>query len=223
MRFGLKNLYRAKLNRTDDGITFDKPVRMPGAVSATLTPEGSDPSDFYGDDGIYFTIPGTNGGYTGEFVLARLSDEDRRALLGEQVSNGIQFECTDDEIPEYAYLMEMQGDFKPIKFGFYCGKASRVAMNANTKGESVEVDTDTLSVRFTGVELPFNGDIKSVIKGFIEKSDDNKEQYDNFFKEVQLPNPDTEYKEVTDDEGAEDEGESETQTLDDDDYSSYTL
>lgn len=219
MRYGLKNLYRAKLTRTDEGVSYGTPTKMPGAVSMTLTPEGSDPSDFYADDGIYYTIAGTNGGYSAEFVLARLSDEDRKDLLGEEVSGGIQYETTDDEIPEYAYIMEMQGNFSPIAFCFFSGKASRIAMNANTKGESVEVDTDTLSVRFTGVELPFNGDVKSVIQGHLEKTSENEEKFKKFFQEVPVPCATAEGKEPDEDagdEGGEEDEQVEPQSLVDD-------
>lgn len=189
VRFGLKNLHRAKVNRAEDGtVTFSEPERMRGAVSISFTKEGSDQQEFHADDEVYYTIDGTNGGYSAELVIARLGTADREALLGETFDDdGVQFETTEDKAPEYAYIMEMQGDFSPIAFCYYCGKASRIDMNANTKGETVEVDTDTVSIRFTGVELPFGSETKSVVQSHLEKTDENAEKYANFFKAVHLP------------------------------------
>lgn len=190
VRYGLSRLYRAAVQRSnDDTVSYGNLVRMPGAVSISFSTEGSDPTDFYADDSVYYTIEGTNGGYTAELVVARVSDEDRVALLGEHVAeNGVQYETTEDKPPEYAYIMEMQGNFKPIAFCFFCGKASRIALNANTKGESVEVDTDTISIRFTGIDLEdADGEIKKFIQGHIEKTDTNEAMYKKFFEEVPVP------------------------------------
>lgn len=204
IRYGLKNLHRAEVKRAADGtVTFGDPVRMKGAVSISFTKEGSDPQDFYADDEVFFTIDGTNGGYSAELVIARLNASDREALLGETYDDdGVQFETTEDKAPEWAYIMEMQGDFSPIAFCYYCGKASRINMNANTKGENVEVDTDTVSIRFTSVELPFGNATKSVVQSHIEKTEDNDEKFANFLKEVHMPTFNTEQ----DDGGEQDNG-----------------
>lgn len=190
VRFGLKNLHRAEVKRDEAGkVTFGEPVKMPGAVSISFTPEGSDAQDFYADDEVYYTIDGTNGGYSAELVIARLGDDDRKELLGEVTDDdGVMYETTDSKAPEYAYLMEMQGNHCPIAFWFYCGKASRISMNANTKGDSVEVDTDTVSLRFTGVELEYGTETKSFIQAHMEKTDTNADKYAAFMKAVRVPN-----------------------------------
>lgn len=189
VRFGLKGLKRAKVTRNSDGtVTFGTPVDMKGAVSISLSKEGSDPKDFYADDEVFYTIAGTNGGYSADLVVARLGSADREALLGETYDDdGVQFETTDDKAPEYAYIMEMQGDFKPIAFCFYCGKASRINMNANTKGEQVDVDTDTVSIRFTGIELPFGTGTKSVVQSHLEQTEGNADKYAAFLAGVHVP------------------------------------
>ena len=189
VRYGLKNLHRAEVVRDGDKVTFGTPVRMRGAVSITFTKEGSDSQDFHADDEVYYVIDGTNGGYSAELTIARLGLDDREALLGESYDDdGVQFETTDDKAPEWAYIMEMQGDFSPIAFCFYCGKASRIDMNANTKGENVEVDTDTVSLRFTGIELPWGTETKSIVQGHMEKTEANAEKYKKFLEEVHMPN-----------------------------------
>ena len=49
VKFGLKNCHYAKATFDEDGnVTYDKPVRMPGAVSLSLDPEGEN-ANFYAD------------------------------------------------------------------------------------------------------------------------------------------------------------------------------
>lgn len=189
VRFGLSKLYRAKVNVADDGtVTYDDPVRMPGAVSISFTKEGTDPQPFRADDIDYYIVEGVNSGYSAELVLARLTDADREDLLGEYVDdNGVQYESTDAKPGEYAYMMEMQGNFNPIAFCFFNGKASRPDIKANTKGETIEVDTDTLSIRFTGIELPTTDGTKNIVQGHLEKTEANAEQYAAFFSSVPVP------------------------------------
>ena len=53
VRFGLKNCYYAKATFDEDGnVTYAKPVRLPGAVSIGLDPEGES-ENFYADDIVY--------------------------------------------------------------------------------------------------------------------------------------------------------------------------
>lgn len=189
VRFGLSRLYRAKVNVAEDGtVTYGDPVHMPGAVSIQFTKEGTDPQPFRADDIDYYIVEGVNSGYSAELVLARLTDADRVDLLGEYVDeNGIQYESTDAKPGEFAYMMEMQGNFNPIAFCFFNGKASRPDLKANTKGETIEVDTDSLAIRFTGIELPTADGTKNIVQGHMEKTDANAEKYEEFFKSVPVP------------------------------------
>ena len=51
VRFGLKNCYYAKATFDEDGnVTYGKPVRLPGAVSIGLDPEGES-ENFYALEG----------------------------------------------------------------------------------------------------------------------------------------------------------------------------
>ena len=123
VRFGLRNtkyaIWDPTLNSGAGG--YGTPKALPGAVSLSLSREGGDSSDFYADDGIYFTFAGTNGGYSGDLELARITDEVRKDLLGEVVDNGtgVQFETTTAEAAQFALITEMQGDSGPIGFVFY--------------------------------------------------------------------------------------------------------
>lgn len=185
VRYGLRNAKYAIWN----GESYDTPKPMPGAVSLSLSREGGDSSDFYADDGIYYTFAGTNGGYSGDLEMARITDEVRVDLLGEVLDEGtgVQFETTQAEPKQFALICEMQGDAGPVGFVFFNCKASRPELNANTKNESPDVDTDTLNIRIAAQDFTHLGETKSFVQGHIEKTADNAAKYTAFFNGVVLP------------------------------------
>jgi phi13 family phage major tail protein len=187
VRFGLRNAKYAIFDPANG--TYGNLKPLPGAVSLTLSREGGDSSDFYADDGIYYTFAGTNGGYSGDLVLARITDEVRVDLLGEIVdsTSGVQYEVTEAEPPQFALVAEMQGDSGPVGFAFYNVKANRPEINANTKGESPDVDTDTLNVRIAAQEFTLGGATKNVVQGHIEKTSENATEFAAFFASVVHP------------------------------------
>lgn len=187
VRFGLRNTKYAIYNAVTG--EYGAYVDFPGAVSMSLTREGGDSSDFYADDGIYFTFAGTNGGYSADLEMARITDQVRVDLLGEIVDEGtgVQFETTLGEAPQFALVTEMQGDQGPIGFVFYNCKASRVEFDANTKGESPDVDTDTINIRIGSQNFTHLGVEKPFVQGHIEKNADNAAKYTAFFASVVKP------------------------------------
>lgn len=186
-RYGLKKTKYAIWDTTNE--EYGQPKDLPGAVSLSLTAEGGDGSDFYADDGIWATFPGTNGGYSGDLELANIPDEARADLLGEIVDQvtGMQLETTDAEPPEFALITEAQTNIGPIGIVLYSVKATRPEFNANTKGENVDVDTETLSLRIGAREFTYDGSKQKFVKGALQKTDENAEAYAAFFTEVTLP------------------------------------
>lgn len=189
VKFGLSKLYRAKLTRSDSGVTFATPVAMPGAVSMTVTPEGEEGSPFYGDNGIYYQADDVNGGYSVEFTLAMLDEAARRDIYGEELdeATGIQYEAVDAKIPEFAYICQVEGDVNPLGMVFYACKASRNELSANTKGESTEVDTDTFKVKAATIPVEIGNVTKNITKGHIEGTEANKAKFKAFFEGVVMP------------------------------------
>ena len=187
VRFGLSNTKYALFDNEQK--TYGNPKDAPGAVSLSLSTEGGDSSDFYADNGVYYTFAGTNGGYSAELELARITDTMRVDLLSEVVdeTTGVQYEVTDAEPAQFALITEMQGDSGPIGFTFYNCKASRPELNANTKNDSPDVDTDTLNIRIAAQEFTINGAKKSVVQSHIEKTSDNTDKYAAFFTHVTIP------------------------------------
>lgn len=188
VRFGLRNVKYAIYSNG----TYGTPVAFPGAVNLNVTREGGDSSDFYADDGVYFTFAGTNGGYTLELEMAKVTDAIRVALLGEVAdSNGVQFEYSGNEPAEFALIFETQGDESPTAFTFYGCKASRIETSAQTKGESPEVDTDTMSIRASGTDFTVgtgaDAEVKHAIQSHITKTTENATTYASFFTAVATP------------------------------------
>lgn len=191
VRYGLRNtkyaLWNPTLNEGAGG--YDGVKDMKWAVSLTLSSEGGDGNDFYADDGICFSFAGTNGGYSGDLELANIPDSVRVDLLGEVVDEGtgVQFETTDAEPKQFALITEMQTDEGPIAYAFYNCVASRPELNANTKNDSPDVDTETLPLRIAAQEFTHLGEEKKFVQGHIQKTADNAAKYKAFFDAVVVP------------------------------------
>lgn len=187
VRFGLSNTHYAVWNSASK--TYGTLKDMKGAVSLTLTREGGDSTDFYADNGVFFSFAGTNGGYSADLELARITDAIRVDLLGEiaDQTTGVQYEKTTAEPAEFALITEMQGDEGPIGFVFYNCKASRPEINATTKSDSPEVNTDTLNLRISQREFVYGGVDTPFVQGHIEKTADNTAKYTAFFASVVMP------------------------------------
>lgn len=187
VRFGLKNTKYALWN--DQTSTYGAVNELPWAVQLALSTEGGDGSDFYADDGVCFTFAGTNGGYSGDLEVSNIPDTVRADLLGEIVDSvtGVQFETTDAEPPQFALITEMQTDEGPMGYVFYNCKASRPEINANTKTDNPDVDTESLPIRITSQEFTYSGVKQKFVQGHIQKDTENAALYSAFFAGVVTP------------------------------------
>lgn len=193
VRYGLSKCHYFSITRGEEGAaTYGDIKAAPNAVSLTMTREGSDPSDFYADNGVCFSFAGTNGGYSMDWEFAKVTNAMRKDFLKEFAdANGVQWETTDQEAPEMGMICEINGDAGPTAFIFFGIKASRVEMTENTVNESPSVQTETLHTRCTGIPLmSYNGEsseIRNVVKGFLDKTDTNATEYAKFFTDVTVP------------------------------------
>jgi len=80
VKFGLKNVHYAAITETEGVVTYAEPVKIPGAVSISLSAEGEE-SSFYADDIKYFN-QFANNGYAGDLEMALIPDAFRVAVLG---------------------------------------------------------------------------------------------------------------------------------------------
>lgn len=146
VKFGFKNCYYAPITVGGGGtVTYGTPVALKGAVSMSLAASG-DTTEFYADDSLYFSDVNNNG-YEGTLELALIPDDFKIACLGAtKDSNNVLVEGTSKVNTPFALLCEFTGDEKERKFVFYNCMASRPDVASTTKGQAIEVQTETLNL-----------------------------------------------------------------------------
>lgn len=187
VKYNLKNVHAAKLTKGDDGtFTYATPKAIPGAVSISLDAEG-DTSPFYADGIVYFRTTANNG-YSGDLEIALIPEWFRTEILQEvKDKNGVLVEKSDNkEAVYFALLFEFDGDVNAIRHVMYNCTASRPSIESETKEETIEPGTETLSLTADPRE---DGLVKS------RTGDDTaSDTYQNWYKAVYTP-------EITDGEG----------------------
>lgn len=188
VRFGIKNCYYAILTEGENGqITYDTPVAFPGAVSLSLDAEGGEPEPFYADDIIYFQSAGTNGGYSGDFEVAKVPDAFHRDVLGEILdANGLLLEDADAVSKKFALMVQFSGDAHATRHVLYNCTASRPNFGSSTKEETIEPQTETLTITAIPVQFPDGNEMRNIVKAKANQVD-SPTQYNNWFNAVQVP------------------------------------
>ena len=141
VKYNLKNVHYAVA--TTGG--YSAPVAIPGAVNLTLDPQGDD-YIFYADGIRYFEYH-TNNGYSGSLEMALIPEDFKTSILGEVSSSGKIFEVDDVQVVNFALGFQIDGDANDNLFWFYNCSASRPDVAGQTKEESIEVNTETLSFK----------------------------------------------------------------------------
>ena len=179
VKFNLKNAHYAILTMgADDTPSYATPVRLPGAVSISLSANG-EPENFYADGVAYYVIA-NNMGYDGDLELALIPESFREDVLQElKDTNGVLIETADAEVVHFALLFEFDGDQKHIRHVLYNCAASRPGIEGKTNEESKEVQTETLTIKAS--PLP-DGTVKA-------KTGDTTDTatYDSWYGAVYLP------------------------------------
>ena len=178
VKFGLKNVHYAPLTFSGSTPVFDTPIAIPGAVNMSLSIKG-EPENFYADNGVYFVI-NNNMGYEGDLEIALIPESFRTGPLGESLDgNNVLVEQSDKQLSPFALLFEFDGDQKHIRHVLYNCTASRPSIEGSTKEESLEVKTETLTIK--AAPLP-DGKIKA-------KTGDNTDStvYEGWYGSVYEP------------------------------------
>lgn len=151
VKYNLKNVHAAKLTETKsaEGVisyTYSTPQAVPGAVSISLSAEG-DTSPFYADGIVYFRTT-SNNGYSGDLELALIPEWFRTEILGEALDEkGVLVERSNvSESVKFALLFEFDGDVNAIRHVLYNCSASRPSIESQTKEETIEPGTETLTL-----------------------------------------------------------------------------
>lgn len=183
VKYNLKNVHAAKLTESvvdgETTYTYAAPQAIPGAVSISLDAEG-DSSPFYADGIVYFRSV-SNNGYSGDLEIALIPEWFRTEILQEELdSNGVLVEKSDNaESVKFALLFEFDGDVRAIRHVMYNCTASRPSIESETKEDTIEPGTETLSLtadpREDGLVKSRTGDTTSA------------EIYANWYKSVYIP------------------------------------
>lgn len=148
IKFGIENcVYAARTVATNGTVSYGAVKSLPGAVSLSLSPEGTD-NPFYADDIEYYRTMANNG-YSGTLELAIIPDEFRIYALGEvEDSNHVLVEKSNASAGEFAFGFKHQGDDHDTLFWFYNCVCTRPDITANTKEDSISPQTETLNIVF---------------------------------------------------------------------------
>lgn len=146
VKFNIKNVHYALLKETEEGkVTWDAPVKIPGAVSIALDAKG-EITPFYADGMVYYQTS-SNTGYEGDLEMALIPDSFRTDVLMEKKdSKGVLIENSNVETAKFALLFEFDGDQKSVRHVLYNCTATRPSVEGETTEDTKELTTETLSI-----------------------------------------------------------------------------
>ena len=179
VKYGLKNCHYAKATFDEDGgVTYDTPVRIPGAVSLSLDANG-EIEPFYADNIAYYVV-NNNSGYEGDLEIALIPESFLTDIMHEELDgNGVLAENANAELEHFAFLFEFDGDIRKIRHVLYNCSASRPTIESKTNEEDKEVQTETLTIK-----------ARPMADGYVKaKTGDSTTEtvYNNWYKSVYLP------------------------------------
>jgi len=184
IKYGLKNIYYAVATIAADGsATYGTPVAVPGAVSLSMEPQGEN-TPFYADNIVYWTGV-SNSGYEGDLEMARFPDSFKKDVLGYLVSgNGLFVENANAPAVHFALMFQFEGDEKATRHVMYNCTATRPAASGTTKAETIEPETETVTITATTIYV-------EALDTDIVKSETNESTaaavYNAWFEAVTMP------------------------------------
>lgn len=147
---GLSNVVYALLTKDEAGTpkaTYETPVRIPGAISATVNPNTSEET-LFADDGPYESAV-TLGAISLELNVADLDLETQAKLFGHTYENGILIRKGADAPPWVAIGFKSLKSNGKYRYTWLAkGKFTLSEQSIETRGDSVTFQTPTANGSF---------------------------------------------------------------------------
>lgn len=182
VKFGLQKCYYAPITFDENNdIVYGTPVAFPGAVNLSLDAQGNEVENFYADDIIYYAVPGGNGGYQGDFEVARVIDDFHMDILGEIVDdNGMLVEDATAQPKPFALMCQFAGDKQNTRHVLYYCTCNRPSFGSQTKEATATPRTETLTITAIPASIAGGSYIKA-------KAGEDADNYENWYSAVQTP------------------------------------
>ena len=158
-KIGLSGLVLAKvLSDDENGITYDTPFRIPGAVVATINPNSSVDTD-YADNGAFFA-QNNRGNTELSLEMIDITPENEALMLGQRRVNGITIETDLDQSPYFAFGAKVllagsdeNGDAVYEYLWYAKGKFSVPESGGETKRDSITFGHKNLTAQFVKTQF----------------------------------------------------------------------
>jgi len=162
-KIGLSGLVLARVISDDEnGIVYDTPFKIPGAVVATINPNSSVETD-YADDGAFFA-QNNRGNTELSLEMIDITPESEALMLGQKRVNGVTIETDLDQSPYFAFGgrilragSDENGDAVYEYIWYAKGKFSVPESGGETKRDSLTFGHKNLTAQFVKTQFVPDG------------------------------------------------------------------
>lgn len=176
-RIGCDNLVYAKMTTEDTAETapaYGTVTKAPGVMSININPNGS-LETLFADDGPMESAS-TLGRIEVEIQKNELTTQNKADLLGHEIDENGAVVYGDSDIPPYVAIgfrtLKSNGKYRHV--WLYKGKFTEPEDNNETKGDSINFQSDTISGQFTKLNYAYTVNGKSVRPWKYELDGDNE-------------------------------------------------
>lgn len=177
-RIGCDNLVYALMTTEDTAETapvYGAVKKAPGVMHVNINPNSSQET-LFADDGPMETAS-TLGKIDVEIQKNELTTENKADLLGHEIDNNGAVVYGDSDVPPWVAIgfrtLKSNGKYRYV--WLYKGKFSEPEDQNETKGDSINFQSDTISGQFTRLNKPFTVNGKTKRPWKYELDQDNEE------------------------------------------------
>ena len=164
-RIGCDNLVYAKMTTEDTASAapvYGEVTKAPGVMSININPNGS-LETLFADDGPMETAT-TLGKIDVEIQKNELTTQNKADLLGHEIDGKGAVVYGDSDVPPYVAIgfrtLKSNGKYRYV--WLYKGKFTEPEDANETKGDSINFQSDTISGQFTKLNFPYKVNGKTV-------------------------------------------------------------